>query len=235
MNILGKIKLLSDAYNIITDNLYKDEEKTQPITDIEGTTALLTTDGTSWEFSNGAWEQIDTDIDAKVLNSIYSFFMSVSNSIYNDFVKCFASKFYEDVTVSKNAETDYYIDLSIGETPLVKEGDFIIIASCCNKYLTMVKKVENNIITVDNRGLDMRFRDTEPSLGIFLVCYPPDYFQAVLEMFAYDLFKREDKEKRQERLGNYTYTNFEPVSYYGSGSYPKELQDTVLYWQHVFV
>lgn len=239
MNLLAKIKSMSDRYEIVASSLWTDEEKIKPITDVEGKTVLLSTDGTSWQYVNGGingcWEQIDTDIDMKILNSIYPFIMSVNNSIYNDFVNCCFSKFYEDVTVTKNAENEKYLDINIGQKSDLQEGDFVYVVSCSNKYLTMVKKVEDGTVTVDNSGLNMRFKGAGNYLGLLFASFPPDYFQAVIDMFVYDLFKREDKEKRQERLGNYTYTNFEPVAYYGDGSYPKEMQEAIQYWQYIHV
>lgn len=239
MNLLTKIKSMSNRYDIITPSLWLDEEKTKPVIDVEGKTVLLETDGTSWQFVNsgvnGCWEQIDTDIDVIILNSIYPFIMSVNNSIYNDFVNCCFSKFYENVTVTKNVENEKYIDINIGQKSKLQEGDFVYIISCSNKYLTVIKKIEENIVTVDNSGLNMRFWENGGCIGLLFVIFPPDYFQTVIDMFVFDLFERADKEKRQERLGNYTYTNFEPVTYYGNGSYPKQMQEAVQYWQFIHV
>lgn len=239
MNLLTALKLKSGNYNNVVSSLWKDEEKTIPVIDVDGEVVLLSTDGTSWEYTNGTdgcWVQVDIDIDVQILNSIYPFMMSVSNSIYNDFVNCCCSKFYKNVTVTENVDEKEFLDITLNEPPCVREGDFIMVVSCHNKYLTKVMKITGNILTVDNRGLDMRFEPTADNyVGILLVSYPPDYLQVVLDMFAFDLFKREDKEKRQERLGNYTYTNFEPIAYYGSGSYPKEMQDAIQYWQYIHV
>lgn len=239
MNLLTALKLKSGNDYTVVSSLWKDEEKTIPIIDTEGEAVLLQSDGTSWIYSNGTdgcWEQIDTDIDMQIVNSIYPFIMSVNNSIYNDFVNCCCSKFYNDVSVTKNADEDYLLDIKLGETPCVQEDDYIYIVACHNKYLTKVISVDGDTITVDNRGLNMRFKPTADNyIGVLFVSFPPDYLQAVIDMFAFDLFKREDKEKRQERLGNYTYTNFEPVAYYGSGSYPKEMQDAIQYWQYIHV
>lgn len=69
---------------------------------------------------------------------------------------------------------------------------------------------------------------------VHLVMFPPQFLNAVLDMLGYDLFKREGKEVRTERLGNYTYTNFEPAAYYGLGTYPQDLEDCIKYWQHVY-
>ena len=230
-----QIKVLSGKKYFVASSLWQDAEKTIPVIDAEGITVLLDTDGTSWQYvtENNSWEQVDTDIDERILNSIYPFIMSVNNSIYNDFVNCCFSKFYDDVTITQNAENKNYLDIDIKEKTELKVGDFVYVVLCSNKYLTMIKDIKDTVVTVDNAGLDMRFKETNNYLGLLFVSFPPDYFQGVLDMFAYDLFKREDKEKRQERLGNYTYTNFDPVSYYGAGSYPKELQDVIQYWQYI--
>ena len=68
---------------------------------------------------------------------------------------------------------------------------------------------------------------------VHLAMFPPQFLDAVLDMLGYDLFKREGKEVRTERLGNYTYTNFEPAAYYGLGTYPQNLEEGIKYWQHV--
>lgn len=238
MNILGQIKILSGKQYVIASSLWKDSENTIPVIDTEGVSVLLEEDGTTWQYITNmseCWEQIETDIDERVRNSFYPFIMSVNNSIYNDFVNCCLSKFYNDVTVTKNSENENYLDIDIKEPTELRAGDFVYIVSCSNKYLTMVKNVDDTIITVDNAGLNMRFKESRNYLGILFISFPPDYFQGVLDMFAYDLFKREDKEKRQERLGNYTYTNFDPISYYGAGAYPKELQDAIQYWQYIYL
>ena len=54
MNILTRVKL-SNKYDLVVNSLYNDIDAVQkPITDIEGTRALLTTDCTRWESVDGA-------------------------------------------------------------------------------------------------------------------------------------------------------------------------------------
>ena len=79
----------------------------------------------------------------------------------------------------------------------------------------------------------MRVSGKAETIGLLFVDFPPQFLDNVFAMLAFDLFLREDKEKRQERLGNYTYTNFEPHNYYGLGSYPTHLEDAVKYFQHI--
>jgi len=235
---LTKIKTLSGRYDLITDKLYSDEDEQVPITDVEGTTALLTTDGTSWEYVNGNWSQTDENLDTIIAYSIFPFIMSVDNSTYNDFINICFSKFYDKLVFSKNVDNENFIDITgFTEKPLVQAGDIVRIARCHDKmYLSEVQAATEDSITIDNRGLNIRIvEDAEVTAGICLVEYPPDYIDAVLNMFIFDLFERDDKEKRQERLGNYTYTNFEPTLYYGDGSYPKYLEETISYWQHIYV
>ena len=141
MNILGQIKILSGKQYVIASSLWKDSEKTIPVIDTEGVSVLLEEYGTTWEYitnTNECWEQTETDIDERVKNSLYPFIMSVNNSIYNDFVNCWLSKFYNDVTVTKNSENENYLDIDIKEPTELRAGDFIYIVSCSNKYLTLV-------------------------------------------------------------------------------------------------
>ena len=89
---LSGLELLNNTDTLIVDSLYteKQEDETTvqiPITDIEGTNAILTTDGTSWIYTDGDWEQTDTVVDYKINNSLYPFIMSVNNSIENKFLK----------------------------------------------------------------------------------------------------------------------------------------------------
>lgn len=233
MNLLYTIKELSKRYDLPTSTLYKDEAKTEPITDIEGTTALLTTDGTSWELVDSCWQQIDQDLDMIIQNSIYPFLMSLQNSIENDFPNYCYAKEYESLTFVQNTTSSYLTDIDLGETPVFTVGDFVLIVTCGNKYLTQIMQITDNVISIDNRGLNIRVTGTAEKMGIILVSYPPDFLMAALKMFVFDMFERDDKEKRQERLGNYTYTNFEPTLYYGDGSYPKELQRIIEYWRYI--
>lgn len=110
----------------------------------------------------------------------------------------------------------------------------VIVEECIN-CLTKVLKYKNNTLELDNRGVSFRVTGKAENIDIAPVKFPPSFLMAVLDMFAYDLFERDAKEKRQERLGNYTYTNFEPTVYNGEGAYPKQLENAVKYWQRVYV
>ena len=241
MNALAKIKLLSNKYDLVVESLYNDvtDEETnettqEPITDIEGTTALLTTDGTSWEFVDDNWQQIDENIDKTILYSLFPFIMSVCNAIHNPFVKCHYSHIYKDITFVYNAETNEEINITnITDDIDVQANDYVMIKTCTNEYLTQVLEVGNETVKIDNRGLNIRVTGNEETVGLLFVDFPPQFLDNVFAMLAFDLFLRDDKEKRQERLGNYTYTNFEPHNYYGLGSYPTHLEDAVKYFQHI--
>lgn len=239
---LSGLELLNNTNTLIVDSLYteKQEDETTvqiPITDIEGTNAILTTDGTSWVYTDGGWEQTDTVVDYKINNSLYPFIMSVNNSIENKFLKLGETNFYSDLTFSINLENNEFVDIT-GFTvqPDLTIGDFVFIRTNVSEYLTTVQNINETTMTVDGRGLNFRITGKpETCTGIFLVVFPDDYLDAVLDMLAYDFFVRDSKEKRQERLGNYTYTNFEPYQYYDGGSYPKYIQDTISYWQIIHV
>ena len=241
MNALAKIKLLSNKYDLVVESLYNeitDEESgettQEPITDIEGTTALLTTDGTSWEFVDEKWQQIDKNIDKTISYSLFPFIMSVCNAIHNPFAKCLNSHIYKDVILVYGENTKEEINITnINDDIDVQAGDYIIVKTCTNEYLTQVLEVGDDTIKIDNRGLNMRVSGKVETIGLLFVDFPPQFLDNVFAMLAYDLFLREDKEKRQERLGNYTYTNFEPHNYYGLGSYPTQLEDAVKYFQHI--
>lgn len=241
MNALAKIKLLSNKYDLVVESLYNevtDEESgettQEPITDVEGTTALLTTDGTSWEFVDEQWQQIDENIDKTILYSLFPFIMSVCNSIHNPFVKCHNSHVYKDVTLAYDEETKEKIDITnITDDIDIQADDYIIVKTCTNEYLTQVLEVGDETVKIDNRGLNIRVSGKAENIGLLFVDFPPQFLDNVFAMLAFDLFLRDDKEKRQERLGNYTYTNFEPHNYYGLGSYPTQLEDAVKYFQHI--
>lgn len=247
MNALAKIKLLSNKYDLIVESLYNvvvdnetNEETKVPITDVEGTTALLMTDGTSWEFVDEDWQQIDENIDKTILYSLFPFIMSVCNSIHNSFIKCSNSHVYKNIKLSYYQNKREFINIEqISDEIYVQAEDFAILKTCTNEYLTQVNGIvdttDEKTITLDNKGLDIRISGKEQTVGLFFVDFSPQFLDNVYAMLAYDLFAREDKEKRQERLGNYTYTNFEPTNYYGLGSYPTQLEDAIKYFQVIHV
>lgn len=232
MNILAKVKL-SNYYDLVVSSLYKQDGIT-PITDVEGTTALLKTDGTSYEFLDSKWKQIDLNLDETILNSFYSFITSICNSICNDFVECQFSSVYEGVTISKDLENNSFIISGLSTPPKVITNDYVIIKTLIGSSLTTVKAVTDTSITVDATGVEMRISGEPETLGVLFVSFPLDFIDTAIAMFGYDLFDRKDKEKRQERLGNYTYTNFEPMQYYGNGEYPVNLQRKIQFWQKIY-
>lgn len=229
MNALTKVKLVSGRYELIVNTLPQEDL-------IDGTTALLTTDGTSYEVVDGDWKQTDEEIDKIIQFSLYPFLLSLCNSISNDFVKCNYSQIHKDVTLAKNIDNADYIDINnIAEVIKVQTGDFIRLRTIDNDYLTKVIDVDKATgrVTIDGSGLEIRITGEPQIIGLFFVSFPPSFIDTAYSMLAYDLFDRQDKEKRQERLGNYTYTNFEPVNYYGSGNYPAYLEDSIKYYQIV--
>ena len=270
MNSLAKIKQ-SNFYDFSVNNLYTDENGLEPITDVEGSTALLLTDGTSWEFVNGQWTQIDIAVDMVITEGLYSFITSVCNSIKNDFTVLQESSIYQDASLAV-VENSVVIG-NLSTEPLVQAGDYVLVRKYVqkyasgdfvdwsgfwqaersryedlygiilpespiietNSYLTTVTAISDTSVTVDNKGANIRTKgaDTAEIVGVFFVSMPPDAYNTILEMYGYDLFKRGDKEKRQERLGNYTYTNFEPVQYYGTGNYPSYLDEKIKYYQRL--
>lgn len=232
MNILTRVKL-SNKYDLVVNNLYNDIDGEQkPITDIEGTRALLTTNGTSWELIDGIWLQIESDIDNVIKEKVYPFIMSICDSIHNNFAKNGTS--YSNI-VLKESGTNIVID-ELETKPTVQAGDFVVLATSVNAYLSKVISVTDNSVTIDNTGLDIRVTGEPESACLVLVVFPSQFLGTVLDMLGYDLFVRDSKEKRQERLGNYTYTNFEPTLYYGDMSaYPKKFSDNIKYWQNVFI
>lgn len=236
MNSLARVKL-SNNYDLVVNNLYEEgavsgQPKT-PITDVEGTTALLLTDGTSWEFLDNEWKQIEISTDKIILDSFYSFLTSVCNSVQNDFVKCQLSAVYEGVMLSK--ENDTITITGLLTPPKVQVGDYVIIRNYVGSNLSVVTKTTDTSISVDATGTDIRISGDTETIGVLFVSLPPDFLDAAISMLGFDMFLREDKEKRQERLGNYTYTNFEPGQYYGVGEYPTNLQNKIKFWQRIHV
>ena len=236
MNSLARVKL-SNKYDFVVNSLYEEgtvsgEPKT-PITDIEGSTALLLTDGTSWEFLDNAWQQIEIETDKIILTSFYSFITSICNSIQNDFVKCQLSAVYEGITLSSNETAVTISDLLT--PPKVQAGDYVIIRNYVGSTLSVVTATTDTSISIDKTGTDIRISGDVETVGVLFVSLPPDFLDAAIGMLGFDMFLREDKEKRQERLGNYTYTNFEPGQYYGVGEYPANLQNKVKFWQKIYV
>lgn len=114
MNLLARVKS-KNRYNYITDSLYKEviDEETQeviyePITDVEGETALLTTDGTSWQFSDDEWVRIDQDLDVRILENIYLFISSVCQSIHNSFVEYCSTEEYINAIIEYKEDDKMY-------------------------------------------------------------------------------------------------------------------------------
>ena len=70
MNFLARVKLSND-YDLILNNLIR-PTGSAPITDVDGTTALLLDDGTSWEYLDEEWKRIDEATDLIILNSLLS-------------------------------------------------------------------------------------------------------------------------------------------------------------------
>lgn len=235
MNSLARVKL-SNNYDLVVNSLYEEGtvsgEPKIPITDVEGTTALLLTDGTSWEFLDGAWQQIELATDQIILNSFYPFLTSICNSIQNDFVKCQLSAVYEGIVLSKT--NDVITITGLLTPPKVQAGDYVIIRNYVGSNLSIVTATTDTSISVDAVGTDIRISGDTETVGVLFVSLPPDFMDGAISMLGFDMFLREDKEKRQERLGNYTYTNFEPGQYYGVGEYPTNLQNKIKFWQKIY-
>ena len=248
-NFLIRVKLQNE-YDLIVPSLYNivvdpetQEETQEPITDIEGTTALLLTDGTSWEFLEGEWKQIEQQIDFVIKNSLLPFIMQVCDSIHNHFIRKDRSFLIKDGMMIPNTQDSQLLDISGKSKKYFKLffDDFICIETELQMFLTNLRSV----VTIDehsdeiefsvmNTGLNVRLTEEEENIMVHLVMFPPQFLHSVADMLGYDLFKRESKEVRTERLGNYTYTNFEPMAYYGLGTYPQEIEDAIKYWQHVY-
>ena len=240
MNYIARVKR-SKEYDFIVDSLYKSEEDPETgiitlksITDVEGSTALLSTDGTSWEFVNGDWQRIDEALDKLIEYNINPFIMQVCDSIHTHFIRCDKSQKIKEGMLTKDQQDEHKIIISgLEEKPKVITGDFAYIETDLQFLLTRILATTENQITYDDKGIHTRITgETEP-LIVHLVMFPPQFLNAALDMLGYDLFKREGKEVHTERLGNYTYTNFEPKAYYGLGTYPQDLEDIIKYWQHV--
>ena len=242
MNYLARVKRSND-YDLIVNSLYEeivDEEtgKTtqQPISDVDGTTALLLTDGTSWELLDGDWQRTDEAIDKLIQYSLYPFIMQVCDSIHTHFIRCDKSQKFTEALLSNNNEDETVTISNLGEEqPFVQANDFAYIETELQMLLTQILENSDNGLIYDNKGLHTRITGKNECVMVHLVMFPPQFLNTVLDMLGYDLFKREGKEVRTERLGNYTYTNFEPAAYYGLGTYPQDLEDSVKYWQHVHI
>lgn len=215
------------------------EEIELPITDVEGSTALLT-DGTSWEFVDGEWQQIDKQLDFLIKNSLLPFIMEVCDSIHFHFIRKDKSFMLKNGLIGRNTEKPEWLDIT-GEnknpTKLVLD-DFVYIETQLQMLLTNLRTAmttsDSNVeFSVIDMGLNTRLTGDPEDIMVHLVMFPPQFLNAVADMLAYDLFEREGREVRTERLGNYTYTNFEPVAYYGEGAYPKRLEDAIKYWQMI--
>lgn len=238
MNLLLEIKL-KNKYDYITESLYKEDEEGEliPITDIEGSTAILLTDGTSWQFADDEWVQIEQDLDTKILNSLYPFISSVCESINNSFVKYELTQCFKDVVFSykENTNKKVVVVSNLDKKPFAIGGDFIRIITPTNVYFTRVLANNETNMEIDNVGVNIRITGEEEIMALQFISFPQSFINTVLEMLSYDMFLREAKELRQERLGNYTYTNFESDVYYGDNAYPKKLVQSIKYWERIFV
>ncbi len=240
MNYLARVKR-SNNYDLMVNSLYEEiideetgETQQQPISDVDGTTALLLTDGTSWEMLDGDWCRIDEAIDKLIQYSLYPFIMQVCDSIHTHFIRCDKSQKFKDALLSRNNENETITIGNLDEEEIfVQANDFAYIETELQMLLTQILENSDNGLIYDDKGLYTRVTGQNECVMVHLVMFPPQFLAAVLDMLGYDLFKREGKEVRTERLGNYTYTNFEPAAYYGLGTYPQELEDCIKYWQHV--
>lgn len=227
-----------NQYSFVVDSLYKTVDEVEvPITDVDGDTALLTTDGTSWRLDNQEWVQIEQDTDFVILNSVYPFIMSICNEIHNHFLSCRQQQAaFHGVTITKDTENPTQAVIKANEKFDFKVGDFVIVGNCPSQTLTQVVYADDTQIKVDNTGNWFTLSDIPLTvLCILHVIFPADFLSTVLNMLNYDLFQRSSKELRQERLGNYTYTNFSPLDYYGDGAYPKEWEKTIKYYEIIQV
>lgn len=269
MNFLAKVKL-SNNYDMVVGDLYL-EDGTTPISDVDGTTALLTTNGTSWELLDSSWVQIDLTVDQIINTNFYPFLMSICNSIQNNFIIGQLSQVYESATISE-IDAGYVIS-GLPSPPLVQTNDYVSVVNYIRKFpeasavqpkycwenqqylaenlygitlpdypievlsssLSSVISTDTDSITIDKSGVDMRITSSASVFGVFYASFPADFINTVISMFGYDLFDRGNKEKRQERLGNYTYTNFEPTQYYGNGSYPLVMENKIKFWQRIYL
>jgi len=224
MNSLARVKL-SNRYDLVRDDLTQ-PTGSAPITNIDGTTILLLDNGTSWQYTDSEWEQIELQEDTTIVNSIFPFLASVCDSIDNYFTTDDFSVLYEGVTLSWQ---DGIATISgLVDPPLVKVGDYALIETYTSEYLTKITAKSSTSISFDNTtGENVRITGEAENVAVSLVSFPSNFLNAALDMLGYNMFSREAKEKRQERLGNYTYTNFEPVQYYGSSNYPKDIENIV--------
>jgi hypothetical protein len=187
----------------------------------------------SYELQDGAWVRIDLQTDEVIEENILSFITTICESIGNDFVKCQLSAVYTDLVLSN---TDDGILLSgLVTPPKVQAEDFVILKNYAGSYLTTVISKTDTTILFSDKGVNIRISGEPEMVGVFFVSFPPSFLDTTMSMMGYDLFQREDKEKRQERLGNYTFTNFDPNQYYGTDSYPANLISKVRYWQIISV
>ena len=241
MNYLARVKRSKD-YDLIVESLYNQFEDPEtgsitiePITNEEGTTALLLTDGTSWEYVNEQWQRIDEALDQLILYSLNPFIMQICDSIHNHFIRCEKTqKIKEGLLAYDTEDKNKVIVTGFEEKPFAQTGDFIYIETELQTLLSRVLDKTDNQLVYDDKGLCTRITGENEKIYVHFVMFPPQFLDVVLDMLGYDLFKREGHQVRTERLGNYTYTNFEPAAYYGIGTYPQELEDNIKYWQHVY-
>lgn len=251
MNLLLQVKLSNSSnYDYIVSSLYKEitiPPETEgeppivsqvPISDIEGSTALLLTDGTSWELNNGEWIKTEENVDYIINNNVLSFLMSVCHSIHRHFVKCKYAACERGVLLLPIENDMTKVAITNVSEILVQSGDFVWLKTDVGEYLTQVDSIniDGKSITLNISGYDVRITGKPQNIALCGAYFPADFLAVAIKMFAYDLFDRSGKELKQERLGNYTYTNFSPMEYYGDeNSYPKEYINVIKYYQRITV
>lgn len=234
MNFLTEVKKYN-RYDIVCNNLFKDDEPEKPITDIDGTVALLQKEGTTWQLSNGEWQQIDIEIDNVIKANFMPFLMSICQSIHNFFINCKYIINLQNVLLSKE---DRGIILKAQEDNLdfLVKDDFIWISTCTGDYLTyIIEKISDNELLLYDNGIDIRITGKEQCLGLCLVSFPMGFVSSVANLMYYDLFERQDKEVKVERLGNYSITNSDISNFYGNEAYPEQIISKIKYWQKIGV
>ena len=234
MNFLTEVKKYN-KYDIVCDDLYTEDEPKVPITDIDGTTALLETDGTSWQLINGEWEQIEVEIDNIIKTNFMPFLMSACHSIHNHFINCKYALHLPNILFSKD-EDGIILETQDDALEFLINNDFIWLSTSTGEYLTyIVDKISDSKVLIYDKGIDIRITGKEECVALCLASFPMGFVSDVAKLMQYDLFEREDKEVKVERLGNYSITNADIGNFYGDEAYPEQIIKRIKYWQRIGV
>lgn len=231
-----------DLLAVKRNGTYDFVQDTLPATD--GTwlctlTATLYTIGHSYNVESGEATRIEEIQDAKIEDRIHETIKSVFDWLNNpfyasrsaqqtqDWTWAFDQNFFSPVELSRKwnayeSDASFYTYASSVITGIQDNvfvvGDLVQIeGSLRNNVVGYVTAQADGTITIDNTDV----RDTAENAVIFLSDVPKQVERTISSMIYFDVFDRVISDKKSESIGNYSYTNEDPVV--GGIAYPNDI------------